>query len=780
MNCYRCGTELTPGDKFCAKCGAPLPESFDIVEAEVTSVSEQIQPAEAAPEAAAEELEAAEAEAEAPEAAEEIAAAPAPAEEAAPEAAEERVSAPSYDAPAPAEPGKKKKAGKWLLTLLLVVLACALLAAALFYFLVYNRRPAKGFAYITRDGQYYATNTLKGGDKGIRLSDEGSSDYSWAEFSADGKYFYYMIPGPGGDENDMQLYKADLSMMGTKGYTAEKISGGVYGYQGIYPAGDGVLYVLSKNGTLRYFDGTDNEMVAEDVFYAEVSEDGKTAYYTTMSEDGREDGYRIDLATRQTVKLFEDADVVYTMMAEPNIVYIRYSDDSEYCFDYYAAKQDGTNTKIVSGARSFEGITKNTESELELYYCKYLDNEYTLDELVTDKLRLDDANASIPDEYLIGNFQLYEIYDEEDGWYYEDYATEDHHLFTPTDEELIEQGIKPEDYYAVEHPSYGFMYDLIYNVLTQRYYDIQDEVDAAYDAYYDAMYREYLREDLAEATYYSDETELRVYRNGSDEQVASSISAGLLYYAEGHDAFIYSKVPDLSKPVIDITEIESVDEVYDAIDDLYAKADGYYVSAGGRESKLDTQGSEYVWEMYNLGGSKYYVLFDSDANGGVLREYDAANGFAYVKDIANDVHYYAYEYEAGGKDRLYFFNGFNAAKGTADLYSYTEEGAEIIAKGAAMAVMFDNGAVYYFDECRDTDFYAMVGDLHQAVGGEPVDISKAVNSWDLWLSRDGELVYITESGDLMLWNGKENAQIARFVDDFWMYQARDFGFLMCY
>lgn len=787
MNCYRCGSVLNPGDKFCSKCGAPLPEGFEIVEAEVTAVDAEQAPADA-PESAA-VIPAAPAEEGAAQPAAEDAA---PAvEAAAPE--ETKPEAPRQfsayaAAPAPAQEAeaapKKKKAGKWLFTLFIVILACLVLAGALFYFLVLNRQPAKAFAYMTQDGQLYALSSLKEGDKGYQLSDDGSSENAWCEFSKDGRFVYYMIPGSSDDISDMQLYRAEMSMLSSKGYEAEKISGGVYGYGGIYPVGDGALYIRSDGKTLRYFDGTGNTMLAKGVDYIQVSEDGSTVFYESYDEDdGSSSVYRVNIADGSSEKLIEGAYIVYSELTAPNIVYtVIPEEDDSWLEDIYVLAQGEKEGKLIaSGTSGVREITENSANGLVFYYCTTDSQEKTLLDFVSDDLKLADADPQIPAEYDITSYELYEIYNENGQWTYEDYYSEEHHPFIVTDEELTNAGVDPEEFAAVEEPSYGFMYDLINDVLVQRFYKNQEKIDAAYDEYYAAADRNYWREYLADIPYYMTEADLHEYRNGSDSVLASGIDGDSLRSDLDCTVFLYEKVPADMGGVIDIRDIESEDDVYEALWETYYKEISCYSLIDGSEREFDNTDIPYIDGVYSLDSGEYFVLSNAGNNGGIIREYKAADGgLEFVKIIADDVYHDPMVSGAGGSEKLYFMSSYSEESISADLYSYARGSSEIIGRGLSHAVFFENGEVYYFTDCVENDEFETSGTLNKAVAGEPLKIDTEVETWNLYNDGAGNLVYITSDGDLMLWNGKDAVRIARFVERFWMYGELPFDWLMCY
>ena len=469
------------------------------------------------------------------------------------------------------------------------------------------------------------------------------------------------------------------------------------------------------------------------------------------------------------------------MLTDPHIVYVTDSEDSDgYSSDIYVISPDGTTEKAVSGASTINSIASNTADELVFYYSVEKEEEKSLLDFVSDNLKLADTDPKIPAEYDLNCYDLYEIYYEDGQWTYEDYYNDEHHPFTATDEELTNAGVDPADFAAMEEPSYGFMFDLINDVLTQRYYENEDEIKAAYIEFYDAEYRNYLRETLAEESYYLYEGELHEYRNGSDSVMASGIDLSTLRYDDACSVFIYEKAPSHDEQVIDIRDIEDPENVYDAIYEAYNSEADYFVLVGGAESGLDFDKGSYIDSVYSLAGGEYFILSNSGSNGGVISAYKAGNGLVFEKVIADDVYNQPAVFGQDGSEKLYFMSGYSEESISADLYSYAKGQAEIIGRGLSHAVFFENGEVFTFTDCYLKDDYENCGTLNKAVGGEPLEICKDVETWNVYADGSGNVFYLTSEGDLMLWNGKENARITRFAERFWMYGAMDFDWLMCF
>lgn len=287
---------------------------------------------------------------------------------------------------------KKKKAGRWFLT---VSVSAAVIGTAAFGVSRMKGMGGEteiGFTYEKDNCLYYVSGkkTLELSDRIAVDGDNSSNIHSRVEYSEDGRYVYYTAKR---DSFGSTLYRRDLKKDSEKNDTEEKISSNVSLFQ---VCGDRVFYTKNlDNGFAIYMyeDGEDIKL-AKDASYWLCSEDGQslmwmdtdqTLYYMGEIEKGNEK--KVDSSCASVAAESPDLKLVYYLDSNQNL----------YC------SKEGEKEKIASHV----DMVIPYGGDRYVYYTTQGD-PFSLMSLIEDDMAKADAAMTEPRrEDYIGNSRIY-------------------------------------------------------------------------------------------------------------------------------------------------------------------------------------------------------------------------------------------------------------------------------------------------------------------------------------------------------------------------------------
>lgn len=774
MFCKNCGKELPNGAKFCGGCGAPVMSapSAPVTPPPAAPVS-QPAPGEAptvffAPKAE----QAPKAQPQAPErsAIEEdpIAEAPRPASAFQRPGPAPQPSAPSAPAAAPAGPGQSegkdtKRRGKSGVAIIAVGAVAAIVVVFLLIKLVGGMmgggsKRAPAYAYLNDDYELMYLADLKEKTEPIEVTSK--ADWSTSvQFSADGKTLYYK-------DSSGTLYMIAASQLKKDG-RPERISRDITFFQ-VLDTGK-VLYG-EYDGTVRLnlFDGKDSFRLTKDHYDYQVSEDGKTLYYTEMDDDGTLTLYKMAMTKDASEEeLLDGATTIYTPYDSSILVYGE-EDSSSYeegrsdgnTLTVWSCKPGGEPIELVSDVYGVRGVTVDG-SKVDFYYTVEEVEERTLYDFVTDSKASEDETA-LSNEPVSPSWYN-EYYPESvffDGyhWAYIDSVGQTHML---DDAALIARFNVPVD----ELSTYNAQ-QAAYSAAQELYNAARADYDAKYDAYRQAASRNSTRGNLKNTNYDQSSFSLYHYANAEpDSPIGTDISSSYHPFNAENGVFLYQKVSSTGGKVCDVADLNYFSEIYDYLNSG-SSDDEWYQNVGGTESLLDLDDAgASIYGMYILNGKEVVLDLYADEDR-ILAAYALGkDALTYSSTILDeDFAGLSQGKDAKGNDVLYLFlDTASDENGTVgDLVRYSGGKTETLAKEVYGAIVLEEDAVTYVISDMDRSGHA---ELSLLKGGDMSVVGKDMDSIPIFLDTK-QILYISD-GDLYLWNGKEDRRIARDVEHIW-------------
>lgn len=797
MFCKNCGSPLADGAKFCANCGTPVapptapqdpgpasddPIKFpgagfpgDDVPVAEPPVSDTSAPAEdsPAPDPSAPAEDSPAPDLSAPAESSPTADAGAPAADAAlPVSAPTSTLAyapPATDGGADSSPTKRRgKAGLVVLGVgAVVVIAVVVLLVNLLGGLFSGGGKAV-YAYRNDDNELMFLADLKEKTEALELTDE--ADYSSnVRFSPDGKTIYFT-------DADSTLYGIAAAEL-KKGSKPERISRDVGSFNVlddgrlIYIQYDGEtkLYVYDKGESYRLLRGYSEYRLSQDqktIYYTEEddADDTITLYKISIAKDAKEERL---LKGATNIYTSWDADtLVYGVDDNPGGGYATSSDSSadRNTLTVYSCTPGGDRTKLIDDIYSISGVSVGGGKVSFYYYVEDVE-ERTLYDFVTDaKAGADASTLSEPEP----------VYP-----YSYDYSP---HNYSVLDDTTIEYYDYNGNRYTLdvsgllspEHPTAYDVYMYTYNVealareeAQARYDEARADYDARYETWSEAENREYIRESLKDTTYNQSSFSLYHY-TGSDKSdpIATQISSSGRGSSPSNGVFLYHKVSLEGGKVADVDELDYASQVREKLNSG-AGDDDWYQNVGGKESVIsDLEDVTSIYGIYVLNGKEVVLDVDDDGENVLMAFSLGSDALTFTSTIVDDEFSGPYWGQSSGKDVLYLFTDVDTdSNGTAgDLSVYKDGKLETIAKEVYGAAILDqNGATYLVTDLDNRNSSVELATLKD---GKTTTISDEV-SGDLIFLDDTQLLYISD-GDLTLWDGKEERQIARDVEAFWV------------
>ncbi len=753
MFCTNCGKELADNAKFCPSCGTPVAQPEAPKEQDTPPEPIQFPGAGSpAPESAA------------PEApvfggADPVEGSPA-AEKDSPE-----TGAPVYAPPAPpAEEGgqsqpikRRGKAGLVVLgagavvLVLLVVLLIKLLSG------LGGGGKAAAYAYLNDDGELMYLADLKEKTKALEITDEGSYA-SDVRFSSDGKTVYFTDDGN-------TLYSIAVSEL-KKGGKPERISRNVSSF---FVLDDGRLAYSEYDGSenkLSIYEKGESYRLLKGYSDYRFSEDQKTIYYTEQdSADNTTDLYRMPVQKdAEEERLLKGASIIYNSYTSDTLVYgVQEASDTPgggYTVTVYSCAPGGEKTKLVSGARSIQGV-KVEDGKVSFYYYEEKAEEHTLYDFVTDSKASEDASTLSGERPT--NPSWYDYYPS-------DYRVEDDGSVTygdrsgnryPVDvSSLLTDGKTVNDLYTWE------VSPLAEADARERYDQVQADYDARIGAWNEAQERQNTREELKEYDYSQSYLELYHY-TGSDKSdpIGTEIDSNGSASAAFNGVFLYRKVDMAGGKVGDLSELSYAMEVLEKLESGEGGDSDWYQNVGGKESVLEELEDIASVNAIRVLNDKEVVLSVSDGTDDILQSYALGkDALTFTATILEEDFSYPEPAEASGTDVLYLFTepNYEDYGTTGDFCIYKDGKLETIAQEVYGVTIVDESGATYLITDFDSSGNAEVATLKD---GKTTTIADEMSS--ALILDTAQILYLSD-GDLMLWDGKESRQIARDVERVWV------------
>lgn len=620
------------------------------------------------------------------------------------------------------------------------------------------------YAYRNDDNELMFLSDLKEKTEALELTDE--ADYSSdVDFSPDGKTVYFT-------DSDSTLYSITVAEL-KKGSKPQRISRDVSGFSVLT---DGRLAFTTYDGDyeLHIYEKDSDFTLLKDYSEYRFSEDQKSVYYTEQDDaDGTTTLYRIAASKdAKEERLLKGATTIYTSWDSDTLVYGvddnpggGYTAPSGSSADrntlaVYSCKPGGDRTKLIDDIYSVSGVSVDG-GKVSFYY--YIENveERTLYDFVTDSKASEDAKTlSEPEpEYpsWYGEFYPDDLYYEGNVMYYVDSVGESHVIDVSS---LLEPGETMDDLYYYE------VWDIAYDAAQELYNEALDDYNTRYDAWNEAESRDYIRESLKETQYNQSSLSLYHY-TGSDKSdpIATEISSNGRASNALKGIFLYHKVSLEGGKVADVSDLDYSSQIYDKLNSGGVDED-WYQNVGGKESVIDDlEDVSSVYGVYVL-NDKEVVLDVNDDGDEVLMAFSLGkDALTFTSTIVDEEFSGPYMGKSSGKDVIYLFTDveFDNTVLVGDLAIYKDGKLETIAKEVYSAAILDQSGATYL--VTDIDARNESCEVSLLKDGKPSAITDEMTGEPIFL--DGtQLLYISD-GDLMLWNGKEERQIARDVEEVW-------------
>ena len=751
MKCPNCGNDLIPGALFCASCGNKIPEellhaaapqnaSESVAETVEQSAPEQPAapvgetPVESKPETApvADENENTEN------------VVTATAGEAGNTAQTAQTAASQIPMGALVVPEMETDKKKKTRTRLIGVAAVAVVVAAVGFggFKVWNAMNPqldKQMIY-AKDGRLYFTPNVSKEKDPVEIYNAHDNETSFEiKYTKNQKYAFFLTDS----EDEQRLYRVNTQKLTSNESKNDKyieeIDSGVTDFSVL--GSDRILYYRDSNSgrELNFYDGKDTKEIDSKV--KAQCHSGNVVYY--LRDEGDDYNYELYYYNLKTGKHGDIDECIE--VADYNENEILYSvSDGDTC-DIYKAKPGSEGTKIVSDVAS--DWTGNLDAGVISYKRKITESKSYYD-FVNDPYAAEDANATEPqmDDYLT------EVDPEDvlDSYAYNNYL-DDRSYFYSNDTSMDSITINDTSYYSCYSNS-----NVYYNYDNDDFYLYdEDAYSEAYDDYYAAGNRDDLRDALKDLTFDSTSYDLYLYTSkGGEKKIAESILP--IDSDPVNQIFLYQKAQDLGDE-----KVCSIDNLYDAYD-----VENYiYDSDNDSSVYVNINGKEQDMKMTSVSmncsedGKTVMVVDQSDEDSNELIAYKKKG------DSLEKIGTVEKDYTTGswyGNDYYYFDDNH-------DFYIYSNGKSKKIAKDVKTAMLEDDGNFMVFDFNSRYE----ISDLKVLKGDEQIGKIRDVGYYGATYVDKNCIVYITNDGDLNVYDGEDSRKIDRDVYRYWMGDDRD-------
>lgn len=729
MKCPNCGNDLIPGALFCASCGNKIPE--ELLNA-AASVGET--PVESKPETVPVANENENTENVVTATAGEVGNTAQTAQTAASQIPMGALVVPEM------ETDKKKKTR----TRLIGVAAVAVVVAAVGFggFKVWNAMNPqldKQMIY-AKDGRLYFTPNVSKEKDPVEIYNAHDNETSYEiKYTKNQKYAFFLTDS----EDEQRLYRVNTQKLTSNESKNDKyieeIDSGVTDFSVL--GSDRILYYRDSNSgrELNFYDGKDTKEIDSKV--KAQCHSGNVVYY--LRDEGDDYNYELYYYNLKTGKHGDIDECIE--VADYNENEILYSvSDGDTC-DIYKAKPGSEGTKIVSDVAS--DWTGNLDAGV-ISYKREIKESKSYYDFVNDPYAAEDANATEPqmDDYLT------EVDPEDvlDSYAYNNYL-DDRSYFYSNDTSMDSITINDTSYYSCYSNS-----NVYYNYDNDDFYLCdEDAYSEAYDDYYAAGNRDDLRDALKDLTFDSTSYDLYLYTSkGGEKKIAESILP--IDSDPVNQIFLYRKAQDLGDE-----KVCSIDDLYDASD-----VENYiYNSDNDSSVYVNINGKEQDMKMTSVSmncsedGKTVMVVDQSDEDSNELIAYKKKGGsLEKIGTVEKD-------YTTGswyGNDYYYFDDNH-------DFYIYSNGKSKKIAKDVKVAELEDDGNFMVFDV--DSSYES--SDLKVLKGDEQIGKIRDVGYYGVTYVDKNCIVYITNDGDLNVYDGEDSRKIDRDVYRYWMGHDRD-------
>ena len=729
MKCPNCGNDLIPGALFCASCGNKIPEELLNAAAPVGET-----PVESKPETVpvADENENTEN------------VVTATAGEAGNTAQTAQTAASQIPMGALVVPEMETDKKKKTRTRLIGVAVVAVVVAAVGFggFKVWNAMNPqldKQMIY-AKDGRLYFTPNVSKEKDPVEIYNAHDNETSYEiKYTKNQKYAFFLTDS----EDEQRLYRVNTQKLTSNESKNDKyieeIDSGVTDFS-VLGSGRILYYRDSNSGReLNFYDGKDTKEIDSKV--KAQCHSGNVVYY--LRDEGDDYNYELYYYNLKTGKHGDIDECIE--VADYNENEILYSvSDGDTC-DIYKAKPGSEGTKIVSDVAS--DWTGNLDAGV-ISYTKEITESKSYYDFVNDPYAAEDANATEPqmDDYLT------EVDPEDvlDSYAYNNYL-DDRSYFYSNDTSMDSITINDTSYYSCYSNS-----NVYYNYDNDDFYLCdEDAYSEAYDDYYAAGNRDDLRDALKDLTFDSTSYDLYLYTSkGGEKKIAESILP--IDSDPVNQIFLYRKAQDLGDE-----KVCSIDDLYDASD-----VENYiYNSDNDSSVYVNINGKEQDMKMTSVSmncsedGKTVMVVDQSDEDSNELIAYKKKG------DSLEKIGTVEKDYTTGswyGNDYYYFDDNH-------DFYIYSNGKSKKIAKDVKVAELEDDGNFMVFDV--DSSYES--SDLKVLKGDEQIGKIRDVGYYGATYVDKNCIVYITNDGDLNVYDGEDSRKIDRDVYRYWMGDDRD-------
>ena len=729
MKCPNCGNDLIPGALFCASCGNKIPEELLNAAAPVGET-----PVESKPETVpvADENENTEN------------VVTATAGEAGNTAQTAQTAASQIPMGALVVPEMETDKKKKTRTRLIGVAAVAVVVAAVGFggFKVWNAMNPqldKQMIY-AKDGRLYFTPNVSKEKDPVEIYNAHDNETSYEiKYTKNQKYAFFLTDS----EDEQRLYRVNTQKLTSNESKNDKyieeIDSGVTDFSVL--GSDRILYYRDSNSgrELNFYDGKDTKEIDSKV--KAQCHSGNVVYY--LRDEGDDYNYELYYYNLKTGKHGDIDECIE--VADYNENEILYSvSDGDTC-DIYKAKPGSEGTKIVSDVAS--DWTGNLDARV-ISYKREIKESKSYYDFVNDPYAAEDANATEPqmDDYLT------EVDPEDvlDSYAYNNYL-DDRSYFYSNDTSMYSITINDTSYYSCYSNS-----NVYYNYDNDDFYLYdEDAYSEAYDDYYAAGNRDDLRDALKDLTFDSTSYDLFLYTSkGGEKKIAESILP--IDSDPVNQIFLYRKAQDLGDE-----KVCSIDDLYDAndVENYIYNSDNdssVYVNINGKEQDMKMTS---VSMNCSEDGKTVMVVDQSDEDSNELIAYKKKG------DSLEKIGTVEKDYTTGswyGNDYYYFDDNH-------DFYIYSNGKSKKIAKDVKVAELEDDGNFMVFDV--DSSYES--SDLKVLKGDEQIGKIRDVGYYGATYVDKNCIVYITNDGDLNVYDGEDSRKIDRDVYRYWMGDDRD-------
>ena len=638
------------------------------------------------------------------------------------------------------ETDKKKKTR----TRLIGVAAVAVVVAAVGFggFKVWNAMNPqldKQMIY-AKDGRLYFTPNVSKEKDPVEIYNAHDNETSFEiKYTKNQKYAFFLTDS----EDEQRLYRVNTQKLTSNESKNDKyieeIDSGVTDFSVL--GSDRILYYRDSNSgrELNFYDGKDTKEIDSKV--KAQCHSGNVVYY--LRDEGDDDNYELYYYNLKTGKHgdMDECDAV----ADYNENEILYSVRDGDTYDICKAKPGSEGTKIVSDVAW--GWTGNLDAGV-ISYKREIKESKSYYDFVNDPYAAEDANATEPqmDDYLT------EVDPEDvlDSYAYNNYL-DDRSYFYSNDTSMDSITINDTSYYSCYSNS-----NVYYNYDNDDFYLYdEDAYSEAYDDYYAAGNRDDLRDALKDLTFDSTSYDLYLYTSkGGEKKIAESILP--IDSDPVNQIFLYRKAQDLGDE-----KVCSIDDLYDASD-----VENYiYNSDNDSSVYVNINGKEQDMKMTSVSmncsedGKTVMIVDRSDEDSNELIAYKKKG------DSLEKIGTVEKDYQVGswyGND-YYYFDDNN------DFYIYSNGKSKKIAKDVKVAELEDDGNFMVFDV--DSSYES--SDLKVLKGDEQIGKIRDVGYYGATYVDKNCIVYITNDGDLNVYDGEDSRKIDRDVYRYWMGDDRD-------